>query len=418
MKRNLILAMLIIWTIADALHARGFGGSLGRGPGGYGIEGSGELWANSVSGTGGLWGDGAYGAGLPGWENLPGANAAYGGFFDRYPNGGLNKGEAAYHPLAGEPSVGGMQSNVNAQRQAFVSSLAGMGIQTGGFRPGQFGPPPKSMGLPSDIGLHQSVEYHHAQTGTARGLSVVKPAVAGDATRNWSAADLRVQGNFVRSTFRDYNIFGRNWYRQYPGAWYARGFARSVWSATDWADVTGWFGGDWPVYGYMYGSDLTYENNDVYLYGRPIATAAKYYDAAVAIAQAGERANIPSETPVANEQFDPTKAKWLPLGVFEAIPSGAKSSNMIFQLAVNKAGIIRGNYFDTKDKNVQLVEGSVDKDTQRVAWVVADKKGIIFDCALYNLTRAETPVLVHMGKDKNEQWTFVRLQQEPNGTAK
>ena len=90
----------------------------------------------------------------------------------------------------------------------------------------------------------------------------------------------------------------------------------------------------------------------------------------------------------------------------------------MFQLAVNKAGIIRGNYYDTADKNVQLIEGSVDKKTQRVAWVVADKKNIIFDCGLYNLTQAETPVLVHMGKDKNEQWTFVRMKQPADGTAK
>ena len=160
----------------------------------------------------------------------------------------------------------------------------------------------------------------------------------------------------------------------------------------------------------MYGDNLTYDNDDVCLDGRPFATAAKYYDLAANISQVGQ-ANIPREPQAAN-------AKWLPLGVFKAIPGAAKSSNMIFQLAVNKAGIIRGNYFDTADKNVQLLEGSVDKDTQRAAWVVADKKNIIFDCPLYNLTRLETTLLVHMGKDKNEPWTFVRLMQQPNGAAK
>ena len=89
---------------------------------------------------------------------------------------------------------------------------------------------------------------------------------------------------------------------------------------------------------------------------------------------------------------------------------------MMFQLAVNKDGIIRGNYYNTSDNNDQQVDGSVDKKTQRVAWVVEDKKNIIFDTGLYNLTKDETPVLVHMGKDKTEQWLLVRLKQKPAAT--
>ena len=87
----------------------------------------------------------------------------------------------------------------------------------------------------------------------------------------------------------------------------------------------------------------------------------------------------------------------------------------MFQLAVNKDGIIRGNYYNTGDNNDQQVDGSVDKKTQRVAWVVEDKKNIIFDTGLYNLTKDETPVLVHMGKVKTEQWLLVRLKQKPAG---
>ena len=83
----------------------------------------------------------------------------------------------SYNPLAGEQAIASPQDNVNAQRQSFVSSLAGMGIQTGGFRPGQFGPPP---------------------------------------TVNHAAADLHVQGNSVRSNFHEYSIFGRDWYSRYP----------------------------------------------------------------------------------------------------------------------------------------------------------------------------------------------------------
>jgi hypothetical protein len=80
-------------------------------------------------------------------------------------------------------------------------------------------------------------------------------------------------------------------------------------------------------------------------------------------------------------------------------------------------GIVRGNYFNSGDNNVQQVQGAVDKQTQRITWVVADRKNIIFDTGLYNLTKDETMLLVHEGADKTEQWTLVRLKQPAGGTA-
>jgi hypothetical protein len=103
--------------------------------------------------------------------------------------------------------------------------------------------------------------------------------------------------------------------------------------------------------------------------------------------------------------------------VFEAIPAGEKSSKMTFQLAVNKDGIVRGNYFNTGDNNVQQVQGAVDKQTQRVTWVVVDRKNIVFDTGLYNLTKDESTMLVHEGKDKTQQWTLVQLKQPAGGAA-
>jgi hypothetical protein len=411
MKRNLALAVLILETFTGTIFARGFGGGLaGALPVGDGIGGSGALWTDSIYGAGGMWANGAYGTGgLPDFESMPGGGAAYGGFFSGpTPDNLADKSPGTYHPLAGEQ--GGMrpQQDYRAERmQSFNSSLAGMGIQTGGFRPGQFGPPPgqrnSSAGMPSDLGLHQaSSERASGYKGSTRSSSTANGA------RNWSTADLRAQGNFTRSNFRDYNVFGRDWFAQYPKAWYTRGYAHSVWTGASWEDVNAWFGGEWPLYDYTYGNEQTYENNDVCIDGHPIATAAKYYDSATAIAQAGERANI---------SRDSAAGSWLPLGVFQAIPSGSTSEKMLFQLAVNKAGIIRGNYFDPPAKNRQLIQGAVDNGTERAAWVVADKKNIIFDCVMYNLTKSETPVLVHMDADKVEQWVLVRLNQPTAAAA-
>ena len=63
------------------------------------------------------------------------------------------------------------------------------------------------------------------------------------------------------------------------------------------------------------------------------------------------------------------------------------------------------------------VEGSIDKDSARAVWVVADKRDILFDTSLYNLTRVESAVLVHVGKHKNERWVLGRLQRPANAAT-
>lgn len=245
----------------------------------------------------------------------------------------------------------------------------------------------------------------------------------GTGTWHWSAADGRVQGNYVRANYRDYDAFGSAWYRRYPGAWYAHDYAAGVWSQASWPVINNWFGVAWPALGYSYGNDLTYQDGNVCLYGDPIATTADYYQSAASLAETGETANVPSAQPPAEgDPFapqngaTPASAEWLPLGVFTAIPGNEKSSSMTFQLAVNKAGIIRGNYFNSSDKNAQQVQGAIDKKTQRATWVVVDRKGVIFDTGLYNLTKNESTMLVHFAADKTEQWTLVRLN-KPDGNA-
>ena len=43
------------------------------------------------------------------------------------------------------------------------------------------------------------------------------------------------------------------------------------------------------------------------------------------------------------------------------------NANLILQLAVNKEGIIRGNYTATLTNDTKPVQGSVDKKTQRAS---------------------------------------------------
>jgi hypothetical protein len=83
------------------------------------------------------------------------------------------------------------------------------------------------------------------------------------------------------------------------------------------------------------------------------------------------------------------------------------------QLAVNKQGVIRGNYTDTTANTSQVIQGSVDKKTQRVAFTVGDNTANVIETGLYNLTKDEAPCLIHFGQDRTEQWDLVRLN-NPN----
>jgi hypothetical protein len=87
----------------------------------------------------------------------------------------------------------------------------------------------------------------------------------------------------------------------------------------------------------------------------------------------------------------------------------------VFQLAINKQGIIRGNFQDSADGKTETVQGSANLQTQRVAFTVGDKSSTVVETGLYNLTKDEAPVLVHFGADRTEQWMLVRLK-NPDAT--
>jgi hypothetical protein len=88
-----------------------------------------------------------------------------------------------------------------------------------------------------------------------------------------------------------------------------------------------------------------------------------------------------------------------------------KTSNHIFQLAVNKKGVIRGNYYDAVTDTTSEVFGSVDQKTQRAAWTVGDRKTPVFEAGIANLTKNETTMLVHYAKDRSQQFTLIRIEE-------
>jgi hypothetical protein len=150
---------------------------------------------------------------------------------------------------------------------------------------------------------------------------------------------------------------------------------------------------------YDYGSNVVYQDDSVYYNGDVVATAVEYAQQAATIADTGQQAQVTKEE------------EWMPLGVFAMIQGEQVDGNDLFQLAVNKAGVIRGNYYNAVSDTTVPVYGSVDKKTQRAAWTVGERKDTIYETGFANLTKAETTMLVHFGKDRTQQWTLVRVEQ-------
>lgn len=243
-------------------------------------------------------------------------------------------------------------------------------------------------------------------TGLAR-YSSFNAAGVGHSTAYWSHGYMADRGVYVRNNFNYWHCFNPGWYGRYPGAWFAAGWlAGAAWTPITWPVVYDYVGfGSEPPYTYDYGSNIVYQNNNVYVGGQDAGTAQAYAQEATTIADTGINSN-------ATPQQD-----WKPMGVYALVQGNDKTSNNIFQLAVNKDGIIRGNFYDGVADTTTEVYGSVDKKTQRCAWTIGKKKDRVFEAGLYNLTQSEAPVLVHFGGDKTQQWLLVRMEQPPQKTG-
>jgi hypothetical protein len=244
--------------------------------------------------------------------------------------------------------------------------------------------------------------------GAVAGRSAV--AVTSHGTYYHSAGAVHGQGVYVRSGCAHYhNCFTRGWYAQYPGAWFTAGLvAGAAWNSASYSDVYASGGYPSQPVTYDYGSNVVYEGDQVYVNGDAAGTTAEYSQQATAIADAG---NV----------VDPAKEKegdWIPLGVFAMVRGEETTSDNIFQLAVNKDGIVRGNYYNALTDAAEPVHGSVDKKSQRAAWVVGDRKHPVYESGIVNLTTDSTTMMVHYNEDKSQQFTLFRIDKSADAGAK
>lgn len=230
-------------------------------------------------------------------------------------------------------------------------------------------------------------------------------AVSGNrGTAYRSAAAIRGQGGYVRAGVANYPCFRPGWYAQHPGAWFAAGWvANTVWRATTWGDCATYCGtAEEPVY-YNYGENVVYQDDGVYFDGEKAYSTEEYAQDAVDLANSGRDAKATKEE------------EWLPLGVFAMVRGEETVSNHIYQLAVNKNGVIRGNYYDAVTDTTSPLYGSMDPKTQRAAWTVGDSKTPVYEVGFANLTKNETTMMVHYGKERSQQFTLIRIEEPQAG---
>jgi hypothetical protein len=232
-------------------------------------------------------------------------------------------------------------------------------------------------------------------------LGATTMAKLGRSTTFWSHSYVTGHAATIRGSFAYNGAFRPGWYSAHPGCWVPGGWAAGyAWSPATWAAVTAWCSIPAAPINYDFGDNVVIQNNAVYVNGQDTGTAADYAAQATTIADKGQQADPPPET------------EWKPLGVYSLTQGDEEQSNYVFQLAVSKAGVIRGNYYDGLMDSTTPVYGSVDPKTQRAAWTIGKKNDRVFDAGLSNLTADECPVLIHIGKDGTQQWMLVRQEQK------
>jgi hypothetical protein len=219
-------------------------------------------------------------------------------------------------------------------------------------------------------------------------------------TRHVSGTHLRYQATAVRTGFVHHDCFRGRWYTNHPGCWRPARWAvaGAAWAVCTWAVLAPWCGVSTTPIVYDYGTTVVYEGDTVYLNGDAVASAEKYSEQAANLTEVGATSKLSKEE------------EWQPLGVFAIVRGDETTSDQIFQLAVNKDGVIRGNYYDALADSTQPVVGSVDKKTQRTAWRIGDSKTTSYEAGLSNLTNDQTTMLVHFGQKTTQQWALVRIK--------
>jgi hypothetical protein len=424
MKHSLswALSFLVLSASTSAVEARGFGraGGWSRGGGwGYARGGYGYARGGYYGGYRGPYGGvSAYHA-RGGTVVGPYGGVAAGGARGRTvttPGGTTIQhgaaGGARYGPYGGYRAGGASGTRVTTPSGQTYTHARGGAVAGGpggrtaasGWRGGVATGPRGTVAGGSRAGV--AVGPYGGLAGVSRGGVAIGPrgAVVGHSTWYASPVTLTARGNAIRGGY--YNCFTRGWYVNHPGLWRpAAWIGPSFWVAPTWPVLAPFCDlGDVTPVSYDYGSTTVINDNQVYADGVDTGGAGDYAQQAIDSADRGRDAKASD------------KGEWRALGVFGLVQPEDQTAQQIFQLGINKDGIVRGNYYNALTDQTSPVYGALDKKTQRVSWSVGKKKDVVFEAGLFNLTQKQSTALVHYGKDRTIQMLLIRLEEPKDDT--
>jgi uncharacterized protein (TIGR03000 family) len=401
-----LAASAILSVCVNQVCAWGRGGAVAYRGGAVGYGGGAVAYRGGAVGYGG--GAVAYRGGAVGYGGgavtYRGGAVGYGGGAVAYRGGavGYGGGAVAYRSATVGYGGGAVAYRGGAVAGYRTGAVGYGGGAVAGYRSGAVGYGGAVAVSGGHVGLATDFGFGHV-TAVAGGRGFV---AAGHYTTAYSGGVVAARGVAVRGGFYHCGAYGAGWWTAHPLAWRPVGWtSTSIWGWSTWPALTTWVG--WPVAPiyYDFGNTIVYQGDRVYIDGEPGPTAAEYYQ------QATDLAVSAPPPPKQQEQKDD---EWTPLGVFALVQGEQTNTDpaAVFQLAINKSGIIGGNYHNALTDTTLPVQGAADRKTQRASWIVGDLKGTVYDTGMYNLTKDQSPLLIHFGKERTQQWLLVRINEK------
>jgi len=218
----------------------------------------------------------------------------------------------------------------------------------------------------------------------------------GNVAGNLNEGVLQNKASQLKNNFTPANQpFTPAWYADHPAAWQYTHPHADAWAVATFGAAAGWLGITATTGGYAADSGTVYTNETS--------------DGDDPAADESRDDDQPQDEADATEASSAPEGEFLPLGVFALSPKSEKDATAWVQLAVNKQGNLRGNYFDVLSGQDQTIWGTVDKKTQRATFQVGPNGIVAYETTLANLTGATGSVTLRFENGQTRSWTLARL---------
>jgi hypothetical protein len=215
-------------------------------------------------------------------------------------------------------------------------------------------------------------------------------SLSGNVAGNLKNGNLQNKASQLKTNFAANNQpFSASWYANHPNAWRYTHPHADAWAIATLGTAAAWLG--------------IAATSDAY----PAVTENVYTsDEADNEQSTDEPAN---ENPQQQNADQQNAGDFLPLGVFAIAPRSEKDASALVQLAVDKQGQLRGNYYDVLTGRDQPISGTLDKKTQRATFQ-AGGGDVTFETTLANLTARSGSVTLRFQNGQTRQWTLARFE--------